>query len=94
MRNISFEKATLPHKDLIFAWLEKPHVQEFWDNSSEHREDILLFRPAASSHRLDEHNPRANHVYEKAGFQTVGEYTSQEGYFTGNKSAIMIKKLP
>src|SRR6185437_1114814 len=34
---------TLPEKDLIFNWLAKPHVQAFWDNSPEHREDILNF---------------------------------------------------
>ena len=41
--NISFEKATLLHKDTIFGWLAEPHVQEFWDNSQEHKENILDF---------------------------------------------------
>ncbi len=39
----SFEKATLTHKDMIFAWLDEPHVREFWDNSEDHRRDILCF---------------------------------------------------
>lgn len=41
--NIHFEKATLAHKNIIFEWLDKQHVREFWDNSPEHREDIELF---------------------------------------------------
>ncbi len=43
MPTIHFEKATLSHQAAIFKWLDAPHVKEFWDNSSEHREDILLF---------------------------------------------------
>ncbi len=41
--NIRFEKASLKHKEVIFAWLEEPHIQEFWDNSAEHRQDIEIF---------------------------------------------------
>ncbi len=40
---ITFEKATLNHKDIIFSWLAEPHIQEFWDNSQEHKDDILNF---------------------------------------------------
>ena len=29
--NIHFEKANLTHKELIFNWLEEPHIKEFWD---------------------------------------------------------------
>jgi hypothetical protein len=43
MINIHFEKATLLHKNVIFTWLDEPHVREFWDNSQEHRDDILSF---------------------------------------------------
>lgn len=43
MKKITFEKAQEKHKNSIFAWLENPHVIEFWDNSKEHRVDILLF---------------------------------------------------
>ena len=41
--DIHFKQATLLEKDIIFGWLNKPHVQEFWDNSPAHREDILNF---------------------------------------------------
>lgn len=41
--NIIFRKASLKDKDIIFSWLDKPHVKEFWDNSQEHRKDILNF---------------------------------------------------
>ncbi|MCH9620887.1 MAG: Aminoglycoside N(6')-acetyltransferase type 1 [Chlamydiia bacterium] len=43
MTTFTFKKASISHKDLIFSWLAKPHIQEFWDNSSEHKEDILIF---------------------------------------------------
>ena len=41
--NITFEKSTYHHKQTIFAWLEEPHMQEFWDNTEEHKNDILNF---------------------------------------------------
>lgn len=40
---IAFEKATIAHKEIIFSWLAEPHVQEFWDNSQAHKDDILNF---------------------------------------------------
>lgn len=41
--NIRFEKASKLHVDLIFSWLSETHMMEFWDNSSEHKDDILNF---------------------------------------------------
>jgi RimJ/RimL family protein N-acetyltransferase len=41
--NIRFEKATSKHQKAIFQWLEEPYVKEFWDNSQEHKSDILNF---------------------------------------------------
>lgn len=41
--NITFEKVNFNHKDTIFQWLSEPHIQEFWDNSSAHKDDILNF---------------------------------------------------
>ncbi len=41
--NIHFEKAALKHIDIIFIWLQEKHIQEFWDNSQNHKEDILNF---------------------------------------------------
>ncbi len=40
---IHFEKITSKHQDNIFRWLDEPHMQEFWDNSQEHRDDIVNF---------------------------------------------------
>src|SRR6056297_3595750 len=40
---ITFEKATIAYKEIIFSWLAGPHVQEFWDNTQEHKDDILNF---------------------------------------------------
>ena len=41
--NIRFEEASAQHIDTIFAWLAEPHMLEFWDNSQEHKDDILNF---------------------------------------------------
>lgn len=43
MNPIKFEKATLQQKDIIFEWLEEQHMQEFWDNSQAHKDDIMIF---------------------------------------------------
>ena len=40
---ITFEKATIAHKNIIFSWLAEPHIQEFWDNTQGHKDDILNF---------------------------------------------------
>lgn len=40
---IHFDRANKTHQDTIFAWLQTPHVQEFWDNSQECKEDVLHF---------------------------------------------------
>jgi len=37
LKSIHFEKASSQKQALIFEWLDTPHVQEFWDNSAEHR---------------------------------------------------------
>ena len=37
-------------------------------------------------------NPRAIHVYQKAGFQIVGEYMQESGYFDQKKSLVMVKR--
>ncbi len=40
---INFEKATIAHKEVIFSWLAEPYIQEFWDNTQEHKDDIVNF---------------------------------------------------
>lgn len=40
---LTFKKATRAQQDLIFSWLQKPHVQEFWDNSQEHKDNIKAY---------------------------------------------------
>lgn len=180
INTIRFEKVTKEYQDTIFAWLAEPHMQEFWDNSQEHKDDIVNFikgRVAPSpyfggiftywigfiinepfsliltaevylsevseplwqehisktgktysidfgignSHFLgqglaagtlkkftvffqtkvdqladtffidpNDNNPRAKHVYEKAGFRSVGSYTPKEGAFVGQQTYLMI----
>lgn len=180
--NIHFEKANLKHIDTLFEWLAEPHMMEFWDNSPEHKEDILNFihgrkqryfygttmywvgsydsdpycfllsdiyqkdqEDLSAVHRKylsksghtigldfgignkaylgmglaaptleafvhfyhnqidsladtffidpDVNNPRAKHVYSKAGFEQVGEFDVQAGAFIGNVNSIMVKKI-
>lgn len=43
MTKITFEKASHGHKQIIFTWLEEPHIKEFWDNSQAHKDDIINF---------------------------------------------------
>lgn len=178
---ISFEKAGLEHIDIIFTWLSEPHMQEFWDNSQEHKNDILNFinnrkqhyfygttqywigsinnqpfsfilsdllrssqnlsplqrkylskvghtvaldfgignpdyldkglgaltlqafikfyhkkiDPKADTFFIDPdiNNPRAIHVYEKAGFKMVGEFHPREGAFKEQASYLMMKQI-
>lgn len=33
MNKITFNRPTIIDKDCLFAWFEKPHVKEFWNNS-------------------------------------------------------------
>ncbi|MBX3710201.1 MAG: GNAT family N-acetyltransferase [Gammaproteobacteria bacterium] len=180
--NIRFEKAATQHQDIIFSWLSEPHMQEFWDNSQEHKDDILNFihgrkqyyfygttqywigyindqpfcfllsdqilknqNDLSDLHReylstnghtisLDfgignknflgkglavptlkaftefyknnidsnadtffidpnTNNPRAFHVYEKAGFEMIGYYYAKQGFFKEEKSCLMVKKF-
>ena len=42
-QDITFRTPTLSDTEMIFAWLDTPHMQEFWDNSQEHRDDIVNF---------------------------------------------------
>lgn len=41
--SMTFKKASLEQQNEVLNWLSEPHVKEFWDNSQEHREDILVF---------------------------------------------------
>ena len=58
MPNFHFEKATLPYHHTILQWLDANHVKEFWDNTPEHRQDILLFMQGRN-----EPSPYANGIF-------------------------------
>ena len=180
---ITFEKAGLNHQDIIFRWLSEPHMMEFWDNTQDHKDDILNFINGRKQHYFygttkywigsidnqahafiltdeikiseddlpdllrenlsktgntisldfgignkaflgngfaaptikafikfyqsnidhkadtyfidpDEHNPRAIHVYQQAGFKIVGkEEPATKGGFIGQRSFLMVKTL-
>jgi RimJ/RimL family protein N-acetyltransferase len=40
-------------------WLQEPHIIEFWDNSPEHRQDILIFMNGRK-----EKSPYANGIFD------------------------------
>lgn len=40
---ILFERANITHIDTIFEWLAQDFVTEFWDNTQDHKDDILNF---------------------------------------------------
>jgi RimJ/RimL family protein N-acetyltransferase len=182
--NVHFEKAALKHQVTIFKWLAEPHMMEFWDNTQEHKDDILNFMHGRKQHYFqgttqywvgshegnsfcfilsdeirpsetdlpqlfrehlskkgktiaidfgignqdfldkgfaamtlkafiqfyqkevdhyadtffidpDEHNTRAIHVYQKAGFTIVGkEEPATKGGFIGKRSFLMLQRLP
>lgn len=48
--NIQFEKASKSHETLIFNWLSEPHMMEFWDNTQEHKDDILNYIHGRKQH--------------------------------------------
>lgn len=180
---ISFEKLSVTNHHHLLDWLKEPHVIEFWDNSNEHRQDLVLFmngrrepspyaegiftywigkigsdpycmlmtsemivvpelpeyyRPyvaiTGKTCSLDfmignrkylgqglaaptlnafmqfmkgvdaditrflidpeESNPRAKHVYEKAGFIVVDEFVSTKGSGAGARHYLMLKDVP
>lgn len=39
----TFQKAAIEHAESVMSWFNEPHVKEFWDNSPEHKADILIF---------------------------------------------------
>ena len=40
---VYFEKATKKHLNIIFKWLSQDFVMEFWDNTQDHKDDIINF---------------------------------------------------
>lgn len=40
---MNFEKLEKRHLNIIFSWLDEPFIKEFWDNSVEHKNDMINF---------------------------------------------------
>ena len=51
--------------------------------------------PSVGAFFIDPHrsNPRAKHVYQKAGFKIVGEFVRESGFFTGQLHDLLIIKI-
>jgi predicted acetyltransferase/RimJ/RimL family protein N-acetyltransferase len=43
MNNITFKKVGFEQKDVIFSWLAESYIREFWDNTQDHKDDIINF---------------------------------------------------
>jgi RimJ/RimL family protein N-acetyltransferase len=57
---------------------------EFFKTNIDPQADTFFIDP-------DERNPRAKHVYEKAGFEHVGDFVMDgEGVFNGHKTHLMV----
>lgn len=41
--DINFRKATISDRNTIFSWLAESHIEEFWDNTQGHKDDIINF---------------------------------------------------
>lgn len=50
MRKLTFKPASQEDEKTIFAWLAEPHMIEFWDNSQDHKDDILNFIHGRKQH--------------------------------------------
>lgn len=59
IQSLTFQKAAHQHREAILQWLSEPHIKEFWDNSPEHREDILIFMNGRK-----ELSPYANGIFD------------------------------
>ncbi|MDN3509554.1 MAG: GNAT family N-acetyltransferase [Candidatus Neptunochlamydia sp.] len=77
------------NKDYIGKGLASKTLEEFvlyYQENIDPKADTFFIDP-------DENNPRAKHVYEKAGFNHIGEYEPTEGAFIGHTNLFMIKKV-
>lgn len=77
------------NKDYIGKGLASKTLEEFilyYQANIDSKADTFFIDP-------DENNPRAKHVYEKAGFKHVGEYQPTKGAFVGHTSVFMVKKF-
>ena len=59
---------------------------EFYRNNIDKNADTFFIDPNTN-------NPRAYHVYETAGFETVGYYHAKYGFFKEEKSCLMVKRF-
>jgi predicted acetyltransferase len=60
---------------------------KFFQEQIDEKADTFFIDP-------DENNPKAKHVYEKAGFKNIGKFTMEGGVFEGQNTFLMAKKLP
>jgi predicted acetyltransferase/RimJ/RimL family protein N-acetyltransferase len=43
IQDLTFEKATLLHQELLLKWHKETHVQDFWDTSENHIQNMLNY---------------------------------------------------
>ena len=68
-------------------FLLRSSYEVFFRQQVDHNADTFFIDP-------DSNNPRAKHVYTKAGFKFVGEFTSDNKYweFEGEKTLLMVMR--
>lgn len=56
---------------------------------------VKYVEPEAETFLIDPflNNPRAIHVYQKAGFEPMCEFEQKGGYFDGSKGVIMVRRV-
>lgn len=77
------------NKDYLGCGLAAQTLSEFisfYKRSIDQMADAFFIDP-------DENNPKAMHVYTKAGFEKVGSYTPTQGAFIGHKNDLMVKRI-
>lgn len=75
--------------DLLGKGLAAPTLQEFmifYSQAIDPLTDTFFIDP-------DQNNPKAQRVYEKAGFVDVGDYQPTKGAFVGQTTRLMLKQL-
>jgi RimJ/RimL family protein N-acetyltransferase len=78
------------HKEFLGKGFAAPTLKafiRFYQSLVDHQADTFFIDP-------DEYNPRAIHVYQKAGFKIVGkEKPATKGGFIGKRSWLMVQRL-
>lgn len=80
---------TIGDKNFVGKGLASPTLRAFtafFKEAVDPMVDTFLIDPSSD-------NPRATHVYQKAGFEMTGEFLMEAGVFKGEKTFLLVKKV-